>query len=68
MSHMSHGPVYFFVLCCVPSRTCLGGNKKLSVVAARCQILRQKFTKFDFGWVSMGVDPQEKSGVEGGPD
>jgi len=37
-------------------------RKIIKIVATRCQILRLKCTKFDFGWGS-AADPQPKSNL-----
>jgi len=39
-------------------------RKIIEIVATRCQILRLKFTKFDFGWGSAQT-PLPAAGFEG---
>jgi len=39
--------------------------KIIKIVATRCQILRLKCTKFDFGWGAYSAPPDSLVGFEG---
>ena len=40
-------------------------KKIIKIVATRCHILRQKCTKFDFGWGSLQRSPRPPSCIKG---
>jgi len=42
-------------------------RKIIKIVATRCQILRLKCTKFDFGWGSAGSAPDPAGGAYSAP-
>jgi len=44
-------PIYLYCLTCTKFGQLIV-QKIIKIVATRCQILRLKFTKFDFGWCS----------------
>jgi len=50
-------PIYLYYLNCTKFGQLIP-QKIIKIVATRCQILRLKFTKFDFGWGS-APDPAE---------
>jgi len=40
-------------------------RKIIKIVATRCQVLRLKCTKFDFGWGSLQRSPDPLAGFKG---